>query len=199
MSLEAWALLTLQDAKEHLQVSGNEFDPVIEDMINAATLICEGPERGADRELASRAHASEVFDGGGCYSLRLRQYPVTAVSTVEFLTSWSSATWETQDQTTHGLYIVQPIKEFIAFRGLYFPIGSQNVRVTYTAGLTSIPAGLKNACRMALKALWDVRDKQNQSIASQTFPGGQGVVYDRKFLPDGFDQLMAPYRRCSWV
>lgn len=199
MSLEAWALITLQDAKEHLQVSGNEFDPVIEGMIESATLVCEGPERGADRELASRAHTAEVFDGRGCYSLRLRQYPVTAVSSVDFLTEWSGPTWASQNTTTHGLYIVQPIQEYIAFRDLYFPLGSQNVRVTYTAGLTTIPNRLKDACRMALKALWDVRDKQNQSIASQSFVGGQTVVYDRKFLPEAFDVLMAPYRRCAWV
>ena len=113
--------------------------------------------------------------------------------------TWSTATWTTQNQSTHGLYIVQPIKEYVAFRDLYFPRGSQNVRVTYTAGLTSIPNAVKDACRIALKAIWDQRDKQNQSIASQSFPGGQTVVYDRKFLPDSFFRLLHPYQRCAWV
>ena len=195
MALEAWALLTLQDAKEHLSVSGNEFDPVIEAMVNSASLICEGPERGADRQLASRAYTSEVYDGTGERWIRARQFPVTAVSSVKFLNnSW---TWDTQDIS--NLYIVQPIQECVAFRDLWTPWGHQNVQMTYTAGLTSIPAGLKDACRIALKALWDVRDKQNASIASQSFPGGQTVVYDRRFLPEAFDVAIAPYRRCSWV
>lgn len=177
-------------------MSGNEFDPVIEGMIESATLACEDE---CDRQLASRVNTLEVHDGTGCMWLKLRQYPVTAVSTVEFLNDWSIPDWQAQNTSTHGLYIVQPIKEAIAFRDLYFQRGSQNVRVTYTAGLTTIPNAVKDACRIALKAMWDVRDKQNQSIASQTFVGGQTVVYDRKFLPDAFFRLLHPYQRCAWV
>lgn len=193
MSLAAWALLTLQDAKEHLSVTGNEFDPVIEGMIESATLACETE---CDRMLASRSF-TEVYDGTACASLRLRQYPVTAVTSVSFQT-WPS-TAETQDLSAHGLYIVQPIQDTIAFRDLYFPWGSQNVTVVYTAGMTSVPKAVKDACRIALKALWDVRDKQNAGIASQTMPGGQTVVYDKRAFPEMFGRLLHPYKRCAWV
>lgn len=202
MSLASWALLTLQDGKEHLGLgSTNEFDPVVEGMIESATLICEGPKRGCDRMLASRTF-TEVYDGTACSSLRLRQYPVTGVTSVSFQ-SWPIAPIA-QDTSAHGLYIVQPIQDTIAFRDLFFPWGRQNVTVVYTAGLGTaalgtIPQALKDAARIALKAIWDARDKQNTNIASQTFPGGQTVTYDRRALNEEFDLLVAPYKRCAWV
>lgn len=193
MAIASWGLLTLQDAKDHLSVDGNEFDAVIESLVESATLLCEGADPGCDRPLASRSF-TEVYDGYGCLSLHLRQFPVTAITTVEF---WNGSDWD--PQTTSTPYVVQPVKDTIAYRDLVFPWGIQNVRVTYTAGLSSIPKALKDACRIALKALWDVRDKQNAGIASQSFPGGQTVVYDTSALPEAFGVLLAPYRRCAWV
>src|SRR5262249_43977217 len=134
----------------------------------------------------------------GTASLVLRTWPVSAVSSVSYLSTLPD-TWTAYNTTTDGLYIVQPVKQEIAFRLNAFPCGSQNVKVTYTAGPLSVPEAVKAACRIALKAMWDTKDKQNQSVVSQTFPGGQTVVYDKKAMPEMFYRLLAPYRRAVWV
>lgn len=201
MAVAAWALLTLQDAKEHLQIESNEFDTVVEAMVDSATLLCESE---CDRELMSRTHTNEVYNGTGSSALKLRQYPVSSVTKVEFLTTPAPETWteyygSTAGTTTYPLVIEQPVSEVIRFRNLYFPGCVQSIRVTYVAGLTSVPKALRDAAKLALKAIWDARDKQNANIASQSFPGGQTVVYDRRALPELFHLLLEPYKRCAWV
>ena len=202
MAVSAWALLTLQDGKDHLSVTGNEFDAVIEGMIDSATLAVEAE---CDRKLVSRTYTAEIYDGEGGLSLRLRQYPVTAVSVIAFLTSSPPDVWTDYyggvATADYGFHIVYPTAERVAFRHCWIQRGSQNVRVTYTAGLAlaTVPRALKDAARIALKAIWDIRDKQSAGIASQSFPGGQTVVYDKDAFPRIFARLCAPYQRCAWV
>lgn len=188
MAVSSWALLTRADGKDHLQLDSDEFDLVIDGLIDSATLLCEAYTK---RLLLSRSFV-EVYDGMGDAELPLRHYPVTAVSSVEFLTDVS--TWTSYSTTDFGLYIREPSLDAIGWRSLSFPWGQQCVRVTYTAGFSAATEAMKSACRIALKALWDVRDKQNAGIASQSFPGGQVVTYDPAALPRMFGVLLDPYR-----
>ena len=198
MSLASWSLLTLQDAKDHLSVTGNEMDAVVEGLVESASLMCE---EYVDRQLMTRTYSAEIYDGQGGLALKLRQFPITSVTSVEFLTGGPPDEWTTQSLTTYGSYVLQPVYESIAFRNLWFPRGSQNVRVTYVAGYstTTLPRAIKDACRIAVKALWDVRDKQNAGIASQSNMGGQTVVYDKAALPKMWAVLLDPYARWAWV
>lgn len=196
MALASWALLSLQDGKEYLGVSGDESNGVIEGMVEASTLACEDY---TGRLLASRTYTNEIYDGDGSYGLTLRQYPVTACTAVEFLSSSPPDVWTSYTTSTYGLYIVEPVKETIALRDLVFPRGPQSVRIpSYTAGLTSIPSKLKQACRVVLLGMWKSRDKQLSGIASQSFPGGQTVTYRApELVPLEARQMLDPYKRWS--
>lgn len=191
MALAAWALLGLQDAKEYLGLgSGTEEDAAVEDLIEAATQVCED-EQVTDRLLKSRAYADEVFDGSGGTTMRLRQYPITAVSAVSY---WNGTSWEAQALT--DLIIVGGLADRISLRGA-FPRGFQNVKVSYTAGYIVVPAKIRQACREALMLLYKQRDKQLAGIASQSFPGGQTVTYRNDHAIAEARKALAGYARST--
>lgn len=194
MAVASWALLTLQEGKDYLGVGGDESNSVIEGMIDASTLACEDY---TDRLLVSRTYTNEVYDGDGSCELTLRQFPITACTAFEFLTFTPPDVWTSYDATTYGLHIVEPVKDTIALRSLTFPYGPQSVRIpSYTAGYTSVPAKIKQACRVVLLAMWKSRDKQLAGIASQSFPGGQTVSYRTpEAVPLEARQMLEPYRR----
>lgn len=189
MSLSPYALITLQDAKEHLTIVGADSDPVIEGLVNTATEAIE--EFCGERELVTR-EALEVHDGDGSNELQLRQYPVTDVSLVEF---WDGTAWLPYDPDDYGLYIVEPVLDTIGFRNLCFPRGRQNVRVTRTAGFTATPSKLKEACRQAVLSIWKQKDRQIADIAAMSIPGGQAVTYGKDDLPAQTKMLLKGYVR----
>lgn len=191
MSLDANALITLQDAKEHLTIVGAESDPVIEGLINTASALCED---FTGRALKS-AERTEVYDGTAGTELTLRQYPITEVATVEFLTSGPPDAWTEQDLSAYGLYVVQPVEDTIGFRTLAFPYWRQNVRVTYTAGYVAVPSKLKEACRQIVLSIWKQRDKQAAGVSSMSVPGGQTVTYTTEDIPKQAKTLLAEYVR----
>ncbi len=201
MPLASWALLTLQDAKEHLSVDGNEFDPVIEGMIESATLACENE---TDRLLASRTYTNEVYDCEGFYEFWLRNYPTTVanIASISFLTipvpeTWTEYYGSVAGTTNYPIYVAGALGQIVGFRNLGLPWSRQGLRVTYTAGYlaASMPNDIKDACRIALLAIWKQRDKQLAGIVSQSIPGGQTVTYDRATFPDSFCKLLEPYKR----
>lgn len=191
MSLDASALISLQDAKEHLTIVGADSDPVIEGLINAASALCDD---FTARALKSREHV-EIHDGTGGTEITLRQYPISEVASVEFLTGTPPDVWTPYDTEAYGLYVVQPVEDTIGFRNLAFPYWRQNVRVTYTAGFTTVPSKLKEACRQIILSLWKQRDKQAAGVASMSVPGGQTVTYTVEDIPKQTKSLLAEYVR----
>lgn len=192
MALEAWALLTLEEAREAVSVTGSAEDYLLESLTNAATLRCEA-ETG--RKLVSRTYTDELFNGTGGQTLSLREFPVTAVSAVSFLTTTAPEVWTAQSLVTYPLVIVHPGKFSIYFRNLVVPWGVQNVKVTYTAGLSATD-DLKAACRIVLLDLWKQKDRQLAGIASQSF-NGQTVSYLNEPIPKLAAKLLMPYRRLA--
>jgi uncharacterized phiE125 gp8 family phage protein len=193
VALESWALLTMEEAREMLGVPNTTEDVLIESLVNAATLRCEN-ETG--RELYTRTRTNEVYNGTGGVCLTLRQYPVTSVSAVSFLTQENPETWTAQDTSAHPLVIVQPAKTTVMWRDLCFPYGQQNVRLTYVAGLTSVPSDLKAACSIVLLDLYKQKDKVLANVASTSFQG-QSSVYRNEPIPLLAARLLDPYRRLA--
>lgn len=191
MSLASWALISLDEAKEVVDTASPSDDLYLEEVINAATLACEFETR---RKLASRTYTAEVYDGTGSIALTMREYPVTAVSALSFLTCEAPETWEAQDLVTCPVQIMQPSSDVILSRVNGFPGGIQNVKVTYVAGYTSVPSDLKIACRQITLAIWKQKDRQITGVASQSFQG-QTTVYLNEDIPSQARRLLQPYVR----
>lgn len=191
MALAAWSILTMDEAKEFLGIVGASEDVLVESLVMASTLRCETETA---RKLVSRTYTDEKYNGTGNASLRLRQYPVTAVSAWNLLTTDAPEAWTPQSLTTYPVVVAEPVKDTIVSRNTAFAWGVMNHQLTYTAGLTSIPEDLKTACRLILMDLWKQKDKVLAGVASQSF-NGQSVTYRNDEIPVAAASLLMPYRR----
>jgi hypothetical protein len=194
VSLEAWALISLDEAKEVIDTASPSDDLFLEEIINAATLACEA-ETG--RKLKSRTYTGEVYDGTGGAALTIREYPVTSVSAVAFLTGVAPNVWTAQSTTTYPVTIVAPASSVLMYRNNAWPRGLQNVQLTYVAGYTSVPAAIKIACRQIAFAIWKQKDKQIAGVASQSM-AGQTTTYLNEDFPKQAKSLLQPYVRVGF-
>jgi hypothetical protein len=190
--LSSSALITLEDALVYAGAEQGTEDEAVASLVNAATLVLEDL---ADHRLKSATYTNEMYDGGGGPAIRTRQYPVTAITTIELFTGPTATDWEVQDLTTLGAYVAGALQNKIALRSGTFPRGYQNVRLAYTAGPAAVDPRHQQACREIVMAAYKSRDRQTVNIASQTFPGGQAVTYVKGYVTQEIRDLMQGSRR----
>lgn len=189
MALASDALLTLEEALEFLDVSEPSKYPEVEDAIEAATDWIEGELQR--KQLKTGAISNELHSGGGTSWLWLREWPVTAVSKVEFLVGLD--TWEDQSRT---YLVIDALEQAVHFRDRVFPKATLNVRVSYTAGYAALPAKLKQAAKELTLEVWRQAERQTSGIASTSF-AGQTVVYTDQPMPKATVSKLATFRRES--
>lgn len=200
MPLSATALVSLLEAREFL---GGELDGEIDrvvGLINAATDYCE---RKVEDGIVSREYAAEVFDGSGLRDLSLPHQPITSVASVDFLSTSAPVAWNAVDLTAYPLLILTPARRRIAFRNLSFPVGFQNVRVTYTAGygdagdVAPMPELLRQAALQCVKTLYDAKDDDGEAAVTSVAGGvgSQVLTYLDRALPKLTLDALASYRR----
>lgn len=177
MALATYALLDYDEASTYLGLRDDNERSFVESLVNAASLQCE---RQAGRKLKSRTFTAEVYDGSGEMYQRLRNGDVTAVTAVQFKAS--PTTWDTTLNLTDNPVTIDSDGERIWLFTYGFACGVQNVRVTYTAGLTSIEDDLKTACKKALAWEYREKDRSKEGILSVS-AFGQTTVY-RSSPPD---------------
>lgn len=103
-------------------------------------------EKAVGRPLASASYTRRL-SGDGSPLLLLPHWPITAVTTLEVegiawevLTDSGTDTAQSAYLPTHGLWLEA--------RDDVWPEGSGNIKVVYTAGYTTIPMDLVQACIM---------------------------------------------------
>lgn len=126
-------------------------------LINSASDFIE---RHTKRVLKSATYTSEKYDGNGSYYLYLRQWPITAISSVKRWDTVSNASAATYVENTDYLY--DGTKGWLYLRE-GFQIGVQNYQVTYTGGYTIIPYDVRQACAMYAEWQYTMRGKTGLS------------------------------------
>lgn len=175
----------MADVKETLGLSSGDTskDNIITRKINQATEMIEG-WCGFDRDhhFKQATYTNEEYKGTGSDELVLKAFPVTAVSdfgvrsSVENISDWDSIS--NQDyftQTNSGVLR-------LLFGSTNY---SNNYRVTYTAGYSTIPSDLAEACATLAAYLVD-NPQSGNNIASKT-EGRRSVTY---FQPKQTDSLI---------
>ncbi len=178
MAVDTNALLTLDEAKEFLEVEGNDEDAEIESLVDAVTFTVEDY---TGRKLKSRDYTSELFSGTGTQWLRLREYPVTAVASVDTLSGVGSSGVTWQSESIKNLVILDTVEADrsrgkLFWRDSAFPLGTVNVRITYTAGFTTLPEQLKRGVRSLLGWYRRQQDRHAVGIGSRSFSGQSEVI-----------------------
>jgi len=145
MALVDYALVSLDDAKEVLSITGDAEDDKIINLINRATDIIETYCNG--RRFASTTHTNEIYDGTGDYYLPLEHYPVTTLTSVERRTGdFDTPAWEALESAFYDLDDDGERGPGMVYHSGGFMEGARNYRITYTAGYTTIPNDLQQAC-----------------------------------------------------
>jgi hypothetical protein len=140
----------------------------------------------------------EVYDGTGKDWLLLRQWPVVAVSAVEFLgtaipaantSAWPPTGGYTVEQSGQGDTGQQRLRLW----GYGFPLLNGSVRVTYTAGMTSAPPDVEQACIEMVGE--DYKRRSRLGIISQSVNGNETVSYSMKDVSARVASTMQTYKR----
>lgn len=158
-----------------------------EELINQASALAETWTR---RMLLSRSH-TEIRDGSGRSELLVRQWPVTALTSVHID---SARSFGAETEVTSSCY-------FDGDAGLiYYDSGfgsaRRSVQVVYIGGYTTIPSDLKEAAVELVAWLWHRQRSNNAAIRVERGMDGVSVEHAVS-MPMHARQVLESYRRAE--
>jgi hypothetical protein len=182
-------LTTLAEVKAWLQTGQAGFpasdDALLTRLITAASQYIQ---TWLNRQIAL-ADYLETRDGTGGYRMQFARFPVSAVPS---LTSDGKAVPAAPSITVAG-YSFSPTQ--LSVRGYRFNHGAQNVVVAYTAGYSTTPPEVAQAC-IELVAL-RYRERTRIGEVSRSLGGAETVAYAQKDISDAIRTLLQQYRLVS--
>jgi hypothetical protein len=165
-------IASLSEYKEFLEIpiSNPNEDDFLQDLIDE---VEEWLKTYLGRELES-AEYIEKYDGDGTKELITKQSPITEFTKLEIYSGFlnGSEIWNEWTQGIHFNRMV--IKDVLLYiDGTVFPKGIQNIRLTYTAGYTSIPKEIKLRAKELLVIVYnETRGMRSIGVSSTTKSGG---------------------------
>ncbi len=178
-------LTTLADVKTWLQTGQSAF-PVTDDALltRLVTAASQYIQSWLNRPIAS-ADYLEVRDGTGGQTLQFACFPVIDVM---------SLTIDRQAIPRAGSsragYAFGPTQ--LSVSGYRFSRGLQNIVIGYTAGYSTIPSDIAQAC-IELVAL-RYRERTRIGETSRSLGGAETVAFSQKDLSDAIKTLLQQYR-----
>ena len=178
-------LTTLADVKLWLNISTSTDDALLTRLITAASRFIE---TWSNRSFSGVASFTETRNGSGLYRLMLANYPVTAVASVTVntvlipLASSSVASGYFWDSVGN-----------IYLSGYLFTRALQNVSITYSAGFTSVPMEIAQACIDLVSIRYKERGRIGE--ASKSLGGNETVSFIVKDMPDNMKTILQNYKK----
>lgn len=192
---------TLDEAKAQLGASDVTYDSELQGFIDAAVDEVEnviGP--------VTPTSYTDFLDGGG-QTVVLNHYPVVSVSSVLEYDSTGTGTALTSEPlggTYDGNgYILDAdigvLRRMTSGSQAWFLTGTANIAVTYIAGRSTVPAGVRLATLLILEHLWEQSQRGDSSGRPVPAADVDADVYSG---PDRYTQAMAlldRYRKAPHV
>ena len=178
-------LTTLADVKAWLQTGQAAF-PATDDALltRLVTAASQYIQTWLNRGIAS-ADFLEVRDGTGGHRLQFACYPATAVLSLTIdgqavpAASFNAAGYRFSSTQ-------------LSVRGYRFNRGAQNIVIAYTAGYSTTPPEVAQAC-IELVAL-RYRERTRIGEVSRSLGGAETVAYGQKDMSDAIKTLLEQYR-----
>jgi hypothetical protein len=179
-------LTTLADVKAWLQTGQAAF-PTTDDALLTRLIASASQyiQTWLNRQIASASYL-ETRDGTGGCRLQFACFPVTVVM---WLTIDGQAVSAAASATAAG-YSFSPTQ--LSLRGYTFNRGAQNVVIAYTAGYSTTPPDIAQAC-IELVAL-RYRERTRIGELSRSLGGAETVAYSQKDMSDSTKTLLQQYR-----
>jgi hypothetical protein len=153
-------LTTYDEVKEFLRLGNDNDQALIERLILAASDFLVS---WLSRDIKSKDY-TEYRNGRGHMKLMMKNYPVTAVSSLTI----DGVAIPASDGTSPG-YLFDDRSLYLI--GYEFTKGFLNVRAVYTAGYTIIPWAISQACIDLISLKYKERDRigiQSLALATET-------------------------------
>ncbi len=196
--------MSLQEAKDYLQITANTFDNLLNMLIDQASDMVEVY---CNRKFALKVR-EELYTGDGTFSLMLDAYPVVDVY---YLTQdINKDTKTTNNLIAPNKYLVQPDTGILElyddifwmafgqyqgfYSGIYNSLYNRNIYIKYLAGYATIPASVKSVVLdVVSKKFYDIRDKRFgvNSKASN----GESISFSDSDLSKGNKASLSRFRR----
>jgi len=170
MALDQYALTTREVVHSHRIANGErlnttpETNNLIDNLINAVSARFESY---CDRKFKSRDY-TEYQDGKGLDVLYPKQYPITSVSGIYDDSNWE---WGAATLVSGTEYRIKN-DNCVVFKSSASALGdySQNVKIVYTGGYSTIPYDLENACvNEVLRALGKIENLELEEKRSNEY------------------------------
>lgn len=184
-ALNSWALTSVADVKESLGITNGAQDNLITRKINQATDIIEG-YCGLDNNHHFReaTYTDEYIDGTYTDQLQLKAWPVTTLTSLGSRDSYENQNNFTTLETDQ--YYLKANTATVTGLSRFYG-GVDKWRATYTAGFSTIPSDLAEACVTLVTYLIDnastgagVKKKEEGQRSIEYFQtsGSQSLIED---------------------
>lgn len=176
MAVNTYSLITLDNVKLFIGLSNStsDVDDLIEDLIDR---ISTSFETYCDRKFLSREY-TEYYDGVGEDKLFVDQYPIITISGIWDDRDWG---WASDTIVDSDYYRISNNGWFVVFNNTVLLDYQQNVKIAYTAGYSTIPDDLKQACIEEVARTY--KNKNQIDISSKTLIDGSVSYVVTDFLP----------------
>src|SRR5262245_4895842 len=202
MPLATNALVTLAEAKEYLRIATSESDAKLENAINRASGLIEAY---CNRPLKEATYTDIRLPGICGPKFYLPATPINIAQTLTVTVNELTQTvWKQEsdgDPSTFDVIVSgdNPHALLGQRNHLWRSCGwasskmhPYNVKLTYTGGLATVPADLKEAALLIVQKFFRDMDKQLADVATITLPSGNVQMYDTVF-PRRALALLTPY------
>lgn len=174
-------LTSLANVKAYLSIGDSTRDGILNLLIPAASRAIE---KACDRTFNEATYADDRYSGNWQRTLQLRNYPV-----ITFTGIWddSARVFASSSLIDSVNYSVDNETGQVELDGLIFSKGVRNIKVSYTAGYTTIPADLE---LIAIKLVSFLYNKRFSDGASSESIGEGSVTYEASIPKDIQDSLV---------
>jgi len=174
-------------------VNGNTGDAeqqkILTYYINSASAFCN---LYTDRKLKSRA-LTEYYSGDGTNSIITNEYPITEITAIydDLDRTYGSDTLIDSDNLA---ILPDGLAYKIVYDGGTFQVGIRNLKVEYTAGYTSIPNDLQQACLEVIAYYFKNTEDNRFGVTTRTMGGGS-VTIETTDIPKSALRILERYKR----
>jgi len=183
------SLATLTQVKDYMGIAVTRLNPETDNLISdvidrISTMI----ETYCDRTFTSTEH-TEYYDGMGVPYFYTNNYPITSVSGI-----WDDMNWEWQDGTLLAAadYRISEDNRRIRKKSGYFMESFENIKITYTAGYSTLPYDLSHVCIEEVVRVY--KHKSDPGVYSKTV-GNDSVERNQLDLLPSTLVVLNNYRR----
>lgn len=182
MALNTNAIVTLAEVKTQMKVenSNTALDTELEGYIND---VSSAIELYTKRKIVSQSISDELHDGDGSMFLYPRYYPIQQLSTESSPTDAQKlaslqyrdtpdSSWTDIETDIDHIFLTtgdDSDRPYIELYDTFFPVGRRNIKISYKAGYTTVPADLKRIALEMVQMIWNEAKRGNDWL-------GQGNI-----------------------